>query len=123
MCFLNYFVIVLLTCFRLGTVFGINRVKKGFYLLGSIGLTISRSSRPSIFSKTAQPALIALVTRTKICANRIAEKGCQAMGKYRVFQSPYGEFVVDSAEESEGFVASFDGKNWVAGLIFYPFAL
>ena len=45
------------------------------------------------------------------------------MGKYRVFKSQYGEFVVDSADESEGFVASFDGKTWVAGLIFDPYAL
>jgi hypothetical protein len=45
------------------------------------------------------------------------------MSKYRVFKSQYGEFVVDSVDESSGFVASFDGKNWVPGLIFGPYAL
>ena len=45
------------------------------------------------------------------------------MGKYRVFKSQYGEFVVDSVDESNGFVASFDGKNWEPGLIFDPYAL
>jgi len=45
------------------------------------------------------------------------------MGKYRAFKSKYAEFVVDSTDENDDFVACFDGKNWVAGLIFDPYAL
>jgi len=45
------------------------------------------------------------------------------MGKYRVFKSERGEFVVDSIDENEGFIASFDGENWLEGLIFDPYAL
>lgn len=44
------------------------------------------------------------------------------MAHYRVFKSTRGEFFIDPVDDNNPFVVSFDGKDWIEGLIFDPYA-